>query len=252
MKRALFASILGLSVFAAGPVLAAEDDTEDTAASDVEDTDASADADEDEASGDASSADEAQKEDSDADDDFGHGGQFGLRVGLVPGYRMIFRYDTSPYCADYDPTKSNSDQLKFCGHGAPLAINFGLSYGLLDFFEPYVWFRLGLASEKKTNTAPVKLLGVGARLYTMSDSAFKIFVEPAIAYEFEGEADPPLPRVGGYNPNYKRDLVLHFAAGPQIDLHKHFGLYATGGITAGVLRAIHSSLELEFGLQGRL
>ena len=243
VKSALFASILGISLFGAGVARAAEDDVESGA--------------EDEAAAPEASETESVKtlpkaEESEADDDFGHMGQFGIRAGLVVGYRMIFRYDTSPYCTDPDPAKSNDDQVKVCGHGAPLALNLGVSFALLDFFEPYAWVRLGLSKEDETNTAPVKLLGVGARIYTMSDSAFKIFVEPAVAYEFEGEADPPRPRVGGYDPNYKKDLVFHFAAGPQFDLHQNFGIYASGGLTAGVLRGIGSSLELDVGLQGRL
>jgi opacity protein-like surface antigen len=242
VKSALFASILGIGLLGSGLARAAEDDAESGAAGDS-------------SAGEASETDSVKPlpkaEEGEVDEDFGHMGQIGLRAGLVVGYRMIFRYNSSPYCTEYDPTKSNSDQLKFCGHGAPLALNLGLSFALLDFFEPYAWVRLGLSAEDETNTAPVKILGVGARIYTMSDSAFKIFVEPAVAYEFEGEAEPPLPRIGGYDPNYKKDIVFHFAAGPQFDVHENFGIYATGGLTAGILRAIHSSLELDVGLQGR-
>jgi hypothetical protein len=73
---------------------------------------------------------------------FGHGGQFGLRVGLVAGYRMIFRYDESAYCRPYDTTKPPNEQSKSCGHGAPLAMDLALSYGLFDSLEPYLWLRL--------------------------------------------------------------------------------------------------------------
>jgi opacity protein-like surface antigen len=246
VKSALFASLLGLSLLGAGVARAAESDA---SSSDGEETGSAGEASAAEAEKSKKAEEEAEKEE--ADEDFGHMGQIGIRAGLVVGYRMIFRYDTSPYCTEYDPTKSNGDQRKFCGHSAPPALNLGLSFALLDFFEPYAWVRLGLSGEDETNTSPVKILGVGARIYTMSDSVFKIFVEPAVAYEFEGEADPPLTRFGGYEPNYKKDIVFHFAAGPQIDFHRNFGVYATGGITAGILRAIHSSLELDVGLQGR-
>jgi hypothetical protein len=46
--------------------------------------------------------------------------------------------------------------------------------------------------------------------------------------------------------------VLHLAAGPQIDVHKNFGLYVTGGLSMGVVRALASSFDLNIGLQGRL
>jgi hypothetical protein len=181
---------------------------------------------------------------------YGHRGQVGVRAGLVGGYRMIFSYDESPYCADPDPQKSPKDQQKFCGHGAPLAIDLALSYALLDSIEPYLWARFGLASESETHTDPVIILGAGSRIYTMSDSAFKIFIEPALGFEIEG-GDGPLNYLAK-KPEYQTDIVFHLAAGPQFDLAKNFGIYADAGMTTGILRSIHSTLELQLGLQGRI
>jgi hypothetical protein len=186
---------------------------------------------------------------SDEEEAFGHMGQVGLRAGLVLGYRMVLRYDDSPYCAAPDPLKAAKDQRKFCGHTAPLAADFGLSFGLLDFFEPFVWARLGFAAEAETDTKPLVILGAGARLYTMSDAAFKIFVEPAVALEFEDGRGSAAWQAN--TPEYKQDLVFHLAAGPELDFSRHFGAYATGGVTTGVLRAIHTSLDLQIGMQGR-
>src|SRR4051812_35165650 len=123
-----------------------------------------------------------------ADEKFGHGRQVGLRAGLTGGYRVIFRYDKSPFCHAPDPLKGDKDQQKFCGNGAPLALDLALSFGVFDFAEPYFWARLGLAGEASTNTKALTALGVGARIYTMSDSKFKIFVEPAIGMEIESGA----------------------------------------------------------------
>ena len=184
-----------------------------------------------------------------ADDAFGHAKQFGLRVGLVGGYNMIFRYDQSPLCSPYDATKPAKDQQKFCGHAAPLALDLALSFAPFDFFEPYVFTRLGLAGETQTDTLPVKIVGVGARIYTMSDSAFKIFIEPALAYEFEGGAGKV--SYPGYSPQYKNDLLIHLAAGPQIDVARYVGFYAHAGLTTGILRALHTQLELQAGVQAR-
>lgn len=180
---------------------------------------------------------------------FGHRGQFGLRVGLVGGYNMVFRYDQSPLCSPYDATKAVSDQQKFCGHAAPLALDIAASFAPLDFLEPYVFMRLGLSGEKQTDTLPVKIIGAGARIYTMSDSAFKIFIEPALAYEFEGGAGTV--SYPGYNPQYKKDLLIHLAAGPQIDVARYVGFFAHAGLTTGILRAIHTQLELQAGVQAR-
>ena len=175
--------------------------------------------------------------------------QFGLRAGLVGGYNMVFRYDRSPYCATYEASKAPKDQQKFCGHGAPPALDLALSFAPLDFVEPFLFMRLGLKGESETDTLPLKLLGAGARIYTMSDSAFKIFIEPALAWELEGGAGTPAFQSN--NPEYKKDLLIHLAAGPQLDLARYFGVYANAGLTTGILRAIHTRLELQLGIQAR-
>jgi hypothetical protein len=201
---------------------------------------------------DAASAAAEAKEDTEKAPSYGHRGQFGLRAGLVGGYRMIFRYDEfeSPLCNDYDPKKSLKDQQKFCGHGAPLAAEVGLSYALADSFEPFVWGRFGLTGEDKTDTDPLVILGLGVRIYTMSDSAFKIFIEPAIGSELEGGSRRAVPDAQ-YKPDHKKDIVFHLAAGPQYDFSENIGAFLDAGLTTGILRGIHSTLELQLGVQFR-
>lgn len=209
----------------------------------------------------AADADEAKP--SAETEDFGHGGQFGLRLDAVWGYRMVFRYPESPFCAEPDTTKTVDDQQQFCGHGGPWGLDAAVSFAPLDAIEPYVWGRFGLGGEEQTNTESLLILGAGVRIYTMSDAAFKIFVEPAVGFELEGGADDELydpaapggwdpPDAADYSPEYKRDLIFHVAAGPQWDFSENFGAYLTGGLTVGVLRYIHASMELQLGVQARL
>ena len=183
--------------------------------------------------------------------DYGHFGQLGLRVGLVGGYRMVFRYDNSPFCTEPDPAKGE-DQQKFCGHAAPFAADLGISFALLDFFEPFAWARFGLSGEDETDTDPQVLLGVGARLYMTADSPFKVFIQPAIGWSFEGAQASPEYQLPGFDINYKQDLVFHVAAGPHFDFNENFGAFFAGGMTVGVVRAISASLELQAGVQGRV
>jgi hypothetical protein len=190
----------------------------------------------------SASSDTPEKADDDA---FGHGGQVGLRVGLVAGYRMILRYEDSPLCAEFDPEKG-TDQQKFCGHAAPFALNIALSYGIFDWLEPFAWGRFGLAPEDETYTKPVLMFGAGARIYTMSDSAFKIFIEPAVGLGFEDGED-----VNGDTVDFDTDVAFHLAAGPTLDFSPNVGLYVTGGVTTTIIRALATSLEAELGLQGR-
>lgn len=184
---------------------------------------------------------------------FGHAMQLGLRAGLTGGYRVIFRYDRSPFCRTPEPGKADKDQQKFCGGGAPLALDLALSFGLLDFIEPYAWARFGLAGESATNTKALKAFGVGARIYTMSDSRFKIFVEPAVGMEVEGGGTNPAWRfMNGTSPEYKTDFLFHLGVGPQYDFARAFGVYLNAGLTTGVLRYIHTELELSGGVQVRV
>jgi hypothetical protein len=230
LKARIFLAFLGLSTFVSVAALAADPVPDDTTTDSAKATPKP---------GDPKSAEEPS---------YGHFFQFGLRAGLVGGYNMIFRYDQSPYCVAPDfVAKSAKDQQKFCGHAAPLAMDVAVSFAPLNFVEPYIFGRFGLKGESQTDTQPLSVFGVGTRVYTMSDSAFKIFIDPALAYEFEG---------GGSNPvyaqfKYKKDLLFHLAAGPQFDLAKYFGIFVDAGLTTGILRSIHSELELQGGLQAR-
>jgi hypothetical protein len=189
-----------------------------------------------------------------ADEDFGHGFQFGIRAGIVAGYRMVFRYDKSPFCRAPEMGKADKDQQKFCGHGAPPAIDVALSFAPLDFVEPYVWARFGLGGESETNTESVLAFGAGARIYTMSDSKFKIYVEPAVGFEVESGAGNPdwnFKNTVPAEPEYKKDFLFHLAVGGQYDFARAFGIYLSAGLTTGVLRYIHTGLEVGGGAQLR-
>ena len=178
-----------------------------------------------------------------ADEKFGHGMQFGLRADIVGGYRMIFRYDKSPFC--HTPKNVvDKDEQKFCGNAAPMALDVALSFAVLDFAEPYVWARFGLGGEASTNTESVMAFGAGARIYTMSDSKFKIFVEPAVGMEVEGGAgNKQWAFDNGTTPDYKSDFLFHLAVGPQYDFARAFGAYVNAGMTTPVLFKLAEDLR---------
>jgi len=186
-----------------------------------------------------------EKDAKSAGTDYGHGGQFGLRAALVAGYRMILRYDDSPRCRDPEP---GDDEPTFCGNAAPLALDLALGFAPFDGLEPFLWARFGFASEDESAVSidPVMYLGAGARIYTMSDSALKVYVEPAVAMGLE-DGEGPFGEI-----DLDTELLFHLAAGPQLDLSESFGIFADGGLTMGILRSINSSFELKLGIQGRL
>jgi hypothetical protein len=127
-----------------------------------------------------------------------------------------------------------------------------ISFAPLDFAEPYVWARFGLSGESETNTESVMAFGAGARIYTMSDSKFKIYVEPAVGMEVEsGAGNEDWKFMDGTAPEYKKDFLFHLAVGGQYDFARAFGIYVSAGLTTGVLRYIHTGLEGGLGAQVR-
>jgi hypothetical protein len=201
------------------------------------------------------------------EDAFGHHNQLNLRAEFLTGYRMLFRYDKSPRCAPFDPAKRPADQQKFCGYGAAPGIGVALGFAMIDSFEPFVVARFGLADEADhSNQGKFLQVGVGARLYTMSDSRFKIFFAPFVGLDLTSgpvqPADPNAPQGSpAYDDSvraanvpataYRTDLLAHLDIGPQYDFSRAFGVYLSGGLTFQMLRYLGASADLTLGVQMR-
>jgi len=203
------------------------------------------------------------------EDAFGHHGQFNVRVEFLTGYRMLFRYDKSPRCAPYDYAKKQTDQQKFCGFGSAPGMGVAVGFAMVDFFEPFVFARFGLSDEVgRTNQGKFVQVGVGARLYTMSDSRFKIFFAPFVGLDLtNGPVVPiaPVPPGTPSNPgsddaalapnitndSYRTDLLAHLDIGPQYDFSRGFGVYLSGGLTFQMLRYLGATADLTLGVQMR-
>jgi hypothetical protein len=176
-----------------------------------------------------------------------HKGQFSVRLAAVAAYRIVMRYDESPQCAPQQPGK---DPQKFCGFGAPAGLDTAIGYAPIAGIEPFIFGRFGLGVESKTHTAPLLAFGAGVRLYSMSDSAFKFFIEPAIGAELEGRASNALDATGPSSA-YKQDWLIRLAVGPQYDFSRYVGIYASVAMSVGMVRALHSFMELHGGVQAR-
>jgi len=198
------------------------------------------------------------------DDDLGHRGQLNFRAEFLTGYRMLFRYDPSPRCAPYDLKKNPTDQQKFCGYGSAPAVGLAVGFSLVDFFEPFAFVRLGLANEAaQTNQGKLLQAGVGARLYTMASSRFKVFFSPWIGIDATAGPLEPIgrgqPGSPGYDDvlagvktgSYKTDVLAHFELGPQYDFARGFGVYLAGGLTFQMVRYFGTSADLAIGIQAR-
>jgi hypothetical protein len=192
----------------------------------------------------------------DVEADLGHRRQLHIKTEFVTGYRMLFRYDKSPPCAPWKPGVGMTDQQKFCGFNMPPHLGLSAGFAILDFFEPFAFVRFGLSNEADhTQSNKSFVAGVGTRLYTMSDSRFKIFFEPWIGIDStSGPVDEDDPRFVEYRTQaswYKTDTLVHLGIGPQYDITRGVGIYAYGGLTAYVLRYLGANAEVSIGVQLR-
>lgn len=176
--------------------------------------------------------------------DTSHKGQFALRLAAVGGFHIVMRYDDSPQCAEREP---NKEPQTFCGFSAPVGLDAAIGYAPLASVEPFIWGRFGLSEETQTHTKPQLMFGAGVRLYPMSESRFKFFVEPSVGAEFEsGTDDSPDPSSA-----YKQDFVLRLAVGPQYDFNRYVGIYVAGAMSVGVIRSLNAAMEGHGGVQAR-
>lgn len=184
----------------------------------------------------------AAAEESDKQDPYDHNDQFGLRVGLTLPYKVNFRFDDSPPCDSRNPVEDK----KVCPVASPVALDLAVSYALTGTIEPFVWVRLGLGDETATSTAASRIVGAGLRLYTQSTSRFKIYLQPAIAGEFEG------PTVSIPGRNWETDVVAQVHLGGQYDFTKNVGAYLSLGPSVAFVRALSLGIEGSLGVQARL
>ena len=202
---------------------------------------------------DASPRDVAGEEATTEDPRYVHALQVGVRAAVLGGYRMVLRYDDSPFCSEPDFTKSLDDQQQFCGHLGPAMLDLAVSFAPLASIEPFAMVRLGIVGEAPTDTRPLRIVAVGTRVYTRPKMPVKFFVEPSLGVEFEsGAGDPIFTYNGAFDPQYDTDVVLRTALGLQFDLAEHVGLYAqVFGMSVGVLRYLHATMEFGAGVQAR-
>jgi len=184
------------------------------------------------------------------DTNHSHRGQFNLRLALGGSYRIVMRYADSPPCSA--TLTDQGDPRTFCGFGAPMTLDTAIGFAPIAGVEPFLWGRFGLAKETVTNTTPLVILGAGARLYTMSDSAFKFFIEPAVGIELDRETSPKTNNVFTRQPaQHKQDFIVRLTIGPQYDFAKNFGAYLGAGLTVGMLRSLQTWMDLHVGVQAR-
>jgi hypothetical protein len=176
---------------------------------------------------------------------YGHAGQLTVRAAATLPYKVNFRMDDSPGCSNGKVTED-----KVCAFASPPALEFALGYAIVDAIEPFAWARIGLLPERVTQTAASKLFGAGLRIYPMTDTRFKLLIEPAVAVEIEGSRLKN-PQRAGKPINYGTDILVHLNLGGQFEITRNVGVYVSVGPEVAFLRAISLAVNATLGVQAR-
>jgi hypothetical protein len=162
---------------------------------------------------------------------------------------MVFRYDRSPYCHSPDPAKKFDDQLAVCGFVPPPGIGGRSELSRSPTgSSPTFWALRFRDRDANRHQAAAALRRRHSHLHD-GRRAFKIYIEPAIAFAAEGSAGNPT--YAANNPEYKTDLVFH-AGRARSTISKLVGIYLNAGIDVGVLRPINATILGNIGAQLRL
>lgn len=176
---------------------------------------------------------------------FGHSSQFGVRVGVVLPYKVLIRFDDSPPC---NPIEGDmTEESKTCGLVSPAQLDVALSFAPTDGLEPFAFARLGLAEETATRTEAALIFGGGLRAYTMNEAKFKLYFEVAAGLEMSGA----LEAADEETRRYGNQFFGRLGFGPQYDLNRYLGFYASVGPGFAMPRAITLQLEANAGIQAR-
>ena len=162
-------------------------------------------------------------------------GQFGVHARIGTGYRGIFRYNDE-YCG-----QTGED---LCRGRAPFALDFGLSYRVLERLDVLMEMRLGLERDFGTSEATdgnkIRAFSPGVKVYFSDAGTLKFFstLQLVIDTTHYPQAD-------------KTDFGFKNVSGLQIDPHQTIGVFFFFGEEVGWSRWLRLQLEGGLGIQAR-
>lgn len=166
-----------------------------------------------------------------------HKGQFGLSARLGVGVRAIATYERDVFCG------SDVDD-RVCTGRTPMSLDLEAAYGVKDSIEVTLELRIGLESDFGSTPGgdgprPFHL-SPGARFFFAEAKRTKLFVQPALVFDFADYAQR-----GG------NDFGVRGIQGFWIDLHRSYGAYLFIAETIEFSRWLSGGFEAGVGFQGR-
>jgi hypothetical protein len=166
-----------------------------------------------------------------------HKGQFGLSARIGVGVRAIATYEKTVFCG------SDVDD-RVCTGRAPMSLDLEAAYGVAPSIEATLELRIGLESDFGSTPGAdgprAFHLSPGARFFFSEAKHTKLFVQPALVFDFADYAQ----RSGN-------DFGLRGIEGFWIDLHQSYGLYFYIAETIEFSRWLSGGFEAGVGFQGR-
>ncbi len=161
-------------------------------------------------------------------------------VGL--GAAFLVTYEDTTWCGQGDPGPDNDS---FCTGMAPVYLDFGLGFSVLDSLEIVTDFRLGVTRDMVGNR-PLMLMP-GLRLWIDPKLPFKIGIAFQMVIDFTKlEQSTNLPPKG-----QKLDLGARFYTQFQFDFLRYIGLFGRIGLVGTFQKWIGLNLEAQIGVQAR-
>lgn len=166
-----------------------------------------------------------------------HKGQFGLSARIGVGVRAIATYEKNVFCG-------NDADDRVCTGRNPMSLDLEASYGVAPSIEATLELRVGLESDFGATAGadgPRPLhLSPGARFFFNEAKRTKLFVQPALVFDF-----------ANYEQRDGNDFGVRGIEGFWIDLHPSYGLYFFIAETIEFSRWLSGGFEAGVGFQGR-
>jgi hypothetical protein len=171
--------------------------------------------------------------------------QVSVDIAVGVGAAFIFTYKDTVWCGKGSPDLENDS---VCTGLAPVFIDFGLGFGVLDALEILAELRLGLMNDMVGNR-PLMVMP-GLRLWVDPKLPFKIGLAFQMVIDLTRQ-DSPEQQLNLPEKGRKLDLGARFYAQIQYDFLRYVGLFGRVGVVGTFQKWVGFNLEAQLGIQAR-
>ncbi len=171
--------------------------------------------------------------------------QVSVDIAVAVGASFRVTYEDTTWCGKGDPLMENDS---FCTGLAPVSMDFGLGFTVIDALEILAEFRLGLMNDTLGNRPLMVMPGI--RIWLDPKLPFKIGLALQMVIDLtkqdSAEQQTALPEKG-----QDLDLGVRFYAQFQYDFLRYVGIFARIGLLGTFQKWIGFNLEASLGVQAR-